>query len=214
MTDDLPWTTGDSPAIRNGARGRSKCGRHTWPMLPNPCGVFNCPTAKEGDEEHEHCLRCGAVKHPPVIRRNRNNVKRGGWFERWLVKHVPGWRGVGPLKLPWDGEVGEYAQMQAKYLVGRPSANAIRALILAIPYRPDRLRGLVWGEPLHVVKGKRVGGRREASFLGREWRDWHGTYGEPQGRAGYLPHATEATDIITLPLTEWVNGYIEKESLA
>ena len=209
MSDDLPWTTGDSPAILNGAGLRSRCRPHSW---PRPSGSWPCLNEKcaAGTEAHEHCLRCSAVKRPTVIRRNRNNTKRGGWFERWLVKHVPGWRGVGPLKLPWDGEVGEYAQMQAKYLVGRPSANAIRALILAIPYRPDRLRGLVWGEPLHVVKGKRVGGRREASFLGREWRAWHGTYGEPRGRAGYLPLAT-SLDIITLPLAEWVDGYIEKE---
>jgi hypothetical protein len=91
---DLPWTTGDDPATRNGARGRRKCVPHQWPKPAGSCPCLNeaCPA---GPEEHEHCLHCNAVKHPAVIRRNHNNDKRGGWFERWLTKRVPSWRGVG-----------------------------------------------------------------------------------------------------------------------
>jgi hypothetical protein len=179
---DLPWTTGDV-RLPNGAKGR-KCRRHRWEW-----------TEWAGDQSRvlemvEWCAACHRHRDPIASRRSRNNGKRGRRAELTIAREIPGARKMGPLGLPWDVEVGTYARLQVKKLVSRPSANAIRKLIEAIPNTGDRLRGFVWVEA--AGRGKR--GRREVTFLAAEFAQWNG--------------GISAGDLLTLPLDEWVAEFV------
>jgi hypothetical protein len=186
---DLPWTTGTDPAVLNGAKGR-KC-RH-----PRRARFNVSPAPRfEGDGGEIASATCGLCGHnfyAAVSRRSRNNGKRGRRAELTIAREIPGARKMGPLGLPWDVEVGTYARLQVKKLVSRPSANAIRKLIEAIPNTGDRLRGFVWVEA--AGRGKR--GRREVWFLGPEFDRRHGI-----ARPG--PDA-----LVFMPLDEWVAEYV------
>jgi hypothetical protein len=199
---DLPWTTGTDPAVLNGAKGR-KCWRHVWrsPDGDSPCAECGQSLiAFVHFKGHEFvvpavgCGRCGAVRDPIVSRRSRNNGKRGRRAELTIAREIPGARKMGPLGLPWDVEVGEYARLQVKKLVSRPSANAIRKLIEAIPNTGDRLRGFVWVEA--AGRGKR--GRREVTFLSIEFARWHGVW----------TNATTMAALLTMPLDDWVAEFV------
>jgi hypothetical protein len=184
---DLPWTTGDV-RLPNGAKGR-KCRRHQWHpailALPD-APADGSPQLRSGFV----CDRCGTQRDPIASRRSRNNGKRGRRAELTIAREIPGARKMGPLGLPWDVEVGTYARLQVKKLVSRPSANAIRKLIEAIPNTGDRLRGFVWVEA--AGQGKR--GRREVTFLSSEFAQWHG------GISG--------GGLLTLPLDEWCAEFV------
>jgi len=178
MTDDALaaiWDNPDSTPTLNGAKGR-RCRRHEWDF-------------------DDFCRRCRKPKDFAVSRRSRNNGKRGRRAELTIAREIPGARKMGPLGLPWDVEVGEYARLQVKKLVSRPSANAIRKLIEAIPNTGDRLRGFVWVEA--AGRGKR--GRREVTFLGAEFVQWHGVKG---GYAAPMPL------LVTMPLDKWCAEFV------
>jgi hypothetical protein len=108
---------------------------------------------------------------------------------------------MGPLGLPWDVEVGTYARLQCKKLATRPSPNAIRKLIEAIPETGDRLRGFVWVEA--AGQGKR--GQRLVWFLAAEFASWHGTSGWTYG----LDVGRGSSALARLPLDEWVATFVE-----
>jgi hypothetical protein len=184
---DLPWDPGTDAPTLNGAKGR-KCRRHVWWMPP----VIG-PLAAEWHSGVDGfvCRNCRKVKDPIASRRNRANGKRGRRAELTIAREIPGARKMGPLGLPWDVEVGEYARLQVKKLVSRPSANAIRKLIEAIPNTGDRLRGFVWVEA--AGQGKR--GRREVTFIAAEFAQWHGD------DFGPVP-------LVTMPLADWCEEFV------
>ena len=191
MTDDTLaaiWDNPDSTPTLNGAKGR-KCWRHVWGPQQGQ-GRLSALSVARGWEPGV-CVICGRAKDPVVSSRNRANGKRGRRAELTIAREIPGARKMGPLGLPWDVEVGEYARLQVKKLVSRPSANAIRKLIEAIPNTGDRLRGFVWVEA--AGRGKR--GRREVTFLGPEFDRWHGP--------GY-----GSDTFVVLPLDVWVAEFV------
>ncbi len=142
------------------------------------------------------CGGCSRAIDAGIARRGRNNRKRGGAAELAVANLIPGSRKMGPLGLPWDVEVGDYARLQVKKLAARPSANAIRKLIEAIPDTGDRLRGFVWVEA--AGRGKR--GQRVVWFTWDEFASWHGI-----GEAS----AWDTRDnLVTLPLAEWCAEFV------
>lgn len=179
----------DDGRLPNGAKGR-KCRRHLWTVR-----LLDPPNRTPSNIV---CDRCGAVRDPITSRRSRNNGKRGRRAELTIAREIPGARKMGPLGLPWDVEVGEYARLQVKKLVARPSANAIRKLIEAIPNTGDRLRGFVWVEA--AGRGKR--GRREVTFIGPEFVAWHGI-GE-KASAWFDIRG----NLVTMPLADWVAEFV------
>jgi hypothetical protein len=189
MTDiaDLPFGNPDSTPTRNGAKGR-KCRRHSWRWEGSALGSPGLIV--------ERCSSCRAVRDPIAGRRNRANGKRGRRAELTIAREIPGARKMGPLGLPWDVEVGEYARLQVKKLVSRPSANAIRKLIEAIPNTGDRLRGFVWVEA--AGQGKR--GRREVWFTWDEFASWHGV--------GAASAWDTRDNLVTMPLADWVAEFV------
>ena len=187
---DLPWSDG-STATRNGAVGRGKCRRHEWVRHEVDISSF------------DECSRCGAVRDPAASRRGRTNRSRGNRAELDIAREIPGARKMGPLGLPWDVEVGEYARLQVKKLVARPSANAIRKLIEAIPDTGDRLRGFVWVEA--AGRGKR--GRREVWFLIRDYFVWHGDFLLAMADGKSVPESIRAEAsqmLVRMDLADWV----------
>jgi len=77
---DLPWTTGDDPPTRNGAKGRGKCRHHQFGF-------------------DDTCHLCGTPLDPAVSRRSKNNTKRGNAKERaWCIRlgldHVGQFKGI------------------------------------------------------------------------------------------------------------------------
>ena len=185
---DLPWTTGDDPATRNGAKGRGKCRRHLWIDWVRPDGSFI----------ETKCRNCSAIHDTAVSRRSRNNGKRGRHAELVVARLIPGGRKVGPLGLPWDVEVGEYARLQVKQLAAKPSANAVRKLIEAIPDTGDRLRGFVWVEA--ATHGP-LGQAKVVWFLYRDFVDWHGI----GGAAGFEAPG----ELVSMPLDSWIAEFIQ-----
>ena len=76
---DLPWTTGDDPATRNGAKGRGKCRRHEWIGVVFT-GAYGLPPGRA-----TVCERCGATRDPAVSRRSKNNRSRGLAIQREIA---------------------------------------------------------------------------------------------------------------------------------
>jgi len=95
---DLPWTTGDDPAIRNGAVGR-KCRRHEW-------------TPRNADGE-SWCVRCSAVRDPAASRRGRTSLRAGKEAERAIAKSYGGTR-TGQFGGPDDVVIGDLFVVQSK----------------------------------------------------------------------------------------------------
>jgi hypothetical protein len=194
MTDDmarLPMHHPDeSPATRNGAAGRKPCRRHEWDIAD---GGGDLPPVYQ-------CVHCSALRDPAASRRGRTNRSRGNRAELDVARSIPGGRKMGPLGLPWDVEVGTYARLQCKKLATRPSSNAIRKLIEAIPATGDRLRGFVWVEA--AGQGKR--GQRLVWFLAREFAAWHGTSGWTYG----LDVGRGSSTLVRLPLDGWVAEFV------
>ena len=141
---------------------------------------------------------CNPNPDPALSRRNRANGKRGRRAELTIAREIPGAVKMGPLGLPWDVEVGTYARLQVKKLVDRPSANAIRKLIEAIPATGDRLRGFVWVEA--AGQGKR--GQRVVWFDAGEFAAWHGSR-VPVAHAFAGVHA-----LLSMTLADWVEEFI------
>jgi hypothetical protein len=195
--DEMPWDTGTDAAVNNGAKGR-KCRRHVWEW-----------TEWAGDQSRvlemiEWCAACHRHRDPIASRRSKNNGKRGRRAELTIAREIPGARKMGPLGLPWDVEVGEYARLQVKKLVARPSANAIRKLIEAIPNTGDRLRGFVWVEA--AGRGKR--GRRQVWFTWDEFVAWHGI-GEVSAWDSIANlEAIPLDNLVMLPLADWVAEFV------
>jgi len=191
---DLEWTTGNDAPTLNGAKGRPKCRKHTYRLLD----IEITPALGSGANTFHlgECVRCGTAYSPAASRRGRTNRSRGNRAELDIAREIPGARKMGPLGLPWDVEVGEYARLQVKKLVSRPSANAIRKLIEAIPDTGDRLRGFVWVEA--AGQGKR--GRREVTFLAAEFAQWHGIY----STAGWATLGS----LVSMPLDVWIAEFV------
>ena len=185
--DGLPWSDDSAPTL-NGAKGRGKCRRHVWGPQQGQ-GRMSALSVARGWEPGV-CVVCGKPKDEATSRRGRTNRSRGNRAELAIAREIPGARKMGPLGLPWDVEVGTYARLQVKKLVARPSANAIRKLIEAIPNTGDRLRGFVWVE----AAGRGKHGRREVTFLAAEFAQWHGGISEG--------------NLLTLPLAEWCAEFV------
>jgi len=194
--DDLPFDV-DSPATPTGAKGAKPCSRHRWTHLVIAEGVSLNGT--RGPVDDYRCP-CGALRDPAASRRGRTNRSRGNRAELDVARSIPGGRKMGPLGLPWDVEVGTYARLQCKKLATRPSSNAIRKLIEAIPATGDRLRGFVWVEA--AGQGKR--GQRLVWFLAREFAAWHGTSGWTYG----LDVGRGSSTLVRLPLDGWVAEFV------
>jgi hypothetical protein len=172
--DDLPFHDGhEFPPTANGAKGAKPCRRHDW--------YANA------------CRRCGVMENPTTSRRGRTNRSRGNRAELDVARSIPGGRKMGPLGLPWDVEVGDYARLQVKKLIHPPSPAEIARLIRAIPDTGDRLRGFVWIEA--AGQGKR--GKRTVWFLAAEFTQWHG--------ADFGPHDVA---LVTMPLATWVAEFV------
>lgn len=103
-----------------GAPAPRKCYRHAW-------------VTYLGAEPS--CSRCGTIKDPARSRRNKNNGKRGR-SDEGTVAALLGGRGVGPLQLPHDVEVGDYLHAQAKLLDEWPSLNQVVKWLDAITPGP------------------------------------------------------------------------------
>jgi hypothetical protein len=165
--------------------------RHDWERLADvergPDGILNVPVMVA------ICSRCGIVRNPGASRRGRTNRSRGNRAELDVARSIPGGRKMGPLGLPWDVEVGDYARLQVKKLIHPPSPNEIARLIRAIPDTGDRLRGFVWVEA--AGQGKR--GKRSVWFLSPEFTQWHG--------ADFGPHDVA---LVTMPLATWVAEFV------
>jgi hypothetical protein len=197
----LAWDPGNDAPILNGAKGRKRHTRHKYTGPYCDCRIHDATEERDcccngqgrvcWDNPIMWCV-CGAVRDPIASRRSRNNGKRGRRAELTIAREIPGARKMGPLGLPWDVEVGEYARLQVKKLVARPSANAIRKLIEAIPNTGDRLRGFVWVE----AAGQGKHGRREVTFLAAEFAQWHGWDWRSIG------------DLVTLALADWVAEFV------
>jgi hypothetical protein len=188
--DDLPFHYQSAPT-RNGAAGKPACGRHAWELRTDVArggdGILNVPVVFTA------CARCGKVADPESRRRGRGNRNRGNRAELDVARSIPGGRKMGPLGLPWDVEVGDYARLQVKKLARRPSPAEIARLIRAIPDTGDRLRGFVWVEA--AGQGKR--GQRTIWFLAPEFAAWHGADFGPRDVA-----------LVTLPLATWVAEFV------
>ena len=203
MTDDLPWTDASTP-IHNGAKGR-RCSRHSWDHLLIAPGVW--VGTRVGPVDEYRCRKCRAVRDPAASRRGRTNRSRGNRAELAIAREIPGARKMGPLGLPWDVEVGEYARLQVKKLVGRPSPNAIRKLIEAIPDTGDRLRGFVWVEA--AGQGKR--GQRIVWFDAHEFYVWHGDWLLALADGKSVPASIRSDldhRLVRMDLAEWVKEYV------
>ena len=175
---NLPWTTGDDPAIRNGAVGR-KCRRHEW-------------TPRNADGE-SWCVRCSAIRDPAASRRGRSADRLGKDQER-RIERTYGPRKVGEYGDPVD-HLGRDFKWQSKATRGLPPKWL--AAITAPMWRPI-LPKAVLGPMAHMVG---IGGARRPlvirSFVHhgvatRDWlfardRDWwafHQGSGAPSG--GFL----------------------------
>jgi len=189
--DDLPFDV-DSPATRNGAKGRKLCRRHEWEWTDWMEGDSRVLTSIEW------CAICHHHRDPAASRRGRANRSRGNRAELDVARSIPGARKMGPLGLPWDVEVGAYARLQVKKLVSRPSPAEIARLIAAIPATGDRLRGFVWVEA--AGQGRR--GQRLVWFIAGEFAAWHGSS---------LPVAHTFAGIqglLSMTLAEWIAEFV------
>ncbi len=121
MTDDLPFSYGDTPA-NPGAAPRRKC--------PHPRAYRHGQS--DGAIVVDVCQRCGHEFAPHVTRRNTNNRKRGT-SDELAVARLLGGRKVGQLGLPWDVEVPGFLRVQAKKYASWPSVNDLVKWLDAIP---------------------------------------------------------------------------------
>jgi hypothetical protein len=142
MTDLFEPLTG--PNL--GAAPARKCRRHDF-------GVFDT------------CSRCGKARDRELIRRNRNNRKRGNAAEPVVAATVGG-RAVGPLKLPWDVEMPGYARLQVRKYATPESLRKVAAELTRIGSGTE-MPGYVWIEP-----GR--GGERLIVFRLADFAERHG----------------------------------------
>ena len=190
--DRLPMHYPDeTSAVANGAKGAKPCRRHRWTHLVMAEGVSAGAVSGPWDG---YVCDCGAVRDDmSASRRGRTNRSRGNRAELDVARSIPGGRKMGPLGLPWDVEVGDYARLQVKKLIHPPSPAEIARLIRAIPDTGDRLRGFVWVQA--AGQGKR--GKRSVWFLSAEFTQWHG--------ADFGPNDVV---LVTMPLATWVAEFV------
>jgi hypothetical protein len=191
MTDELPMHYPDeSPPTPTGAKGAKPCRRHDWTRV-----TFTPALAGPG-QSWDQCNRCSVVRDPAASRRGRANRSRGNRAELDVARSIPGGRKMGPLGLPWDVEVGEYARLQVKKLAARPGPSEVARLIDKIPRTGDRLRGFVWVEA--AGRGRR--GQRVVWFNAGEFARWHG-YRVP------VAHAFPG-GLISMSLDDWCAEFV------
>jgi len=192
--DDLPFTYPSEPTT-NGAQGAKPCRRHSW--VPVTQIVSSAGVAHGLEPPHgEWCHRCHSYRDPAASRRGRANRSRGNRAELDVARSIPGGRKMGPLGLPWDVEVGEYARLQVKKLAARPGPAEVARLIDRIPRTGDRLRGFVWVEA--AGRGRR--GQRVVWFNAGEFARWHG-YRVP------VAHAFPG-GLISMSLDDWCAEFV------
>lgn len=133
------------------------CRQHDW--VPYP---FASETVTHW------CARCSRRRDEAAAKRNRNNRKRGGAFERTVAKKLGG-RKTGPLGGRDDVMVGEFAAIQTK--------RAARfSLTEARTYLGDLRRTYPTRVPLvvHALPGERGG---VVILMLEDWTSLHGSEG-------------------------------------
>ena len=166
LFDPVDETWPPTPVLEREPR---KCRRHQWPLLQAMCGVINCPIvrADETAVDHEHCLRCGAVKSPERIRRGKASRNRGNAFEREVAAKLGG-RRVGQFGDKVDVSVDGYLRVQCKN--GATYPERMDGWLRAIPVEAGLLRAVVLGDAPGSA-GKR---RSLIVFDLDEYAMWHG----------------------------------------
>lgn len=154
MTDDLPFSYGETPA-NLGAAPAKVCRRHDWvAWVPVQDGAIVTT-----------CLRCGKGRDDATSRRGRTNRSRGNAAELVVARHLGG-KKMGPLGLPWDVEMPGYARLQVKKLATAPSLRFVAAELARIGSGAE-MPGFVWVEP-----GR--GGERLIVFRLGDFAERHG----------------------------------------
>lgn len=129
MTDDLPFLPAEPDPSRP-ERPARRCYRHAWcnhqrdswfsrsmcagdDWMHTYCADCSAPLDGECAVRGAVCLRCGKVRDEAVVKRNRNNRKRGSSFERDVAKQLGG-RRTGPLGGRDDVMVDNFCAVQTK----------------------------------------------------------------------------------------------------